>query len=186
MGTKFSKKGKLDLVSASDVTLTERWLNVWCIWHTYLETLQEFRSRHWIGWIVQDFLETCVTFFNVLPGNKNAVVPKPLTKEESRRVYNGDKERLSGSTNRWSFKSMWKSKSLRHRIFQIRPRILHTGLLLWRHFHAPKHDAAQNETWLVALPVSHVASWAGLGHSKRPKLPDLQLSVWRSGYARLW
>ncbi len=28
------------IVSASDVTPTERWLNVWCIWHTYLKTLQ--------------------------------------------------------------------------------------------------------------------------------------------------
>ncbi len=25
--------------------------------------------------------------------------------------------------------------------FKIRQRALHTGLLLWRHFHAPKHDA---------------------------------------------
>ncbi len=58
-------------------------------------------------------------------------------------------------------------------------------VLLWRHFHAPKHDAAQNEAWLVTLPVSHMASWAGLGHSKRPKFPDLLPSVWRSGYARL-
>ncbi len=35
---------------------------------------------------------------------------------------------------------------------------LRTSLLLWQHFHAPKHDAAQNETWSVALPVSHMAS----------------------------
>ncbi len=27
--------------------------------------------------------DVCVTFFNVPPGNKNAVVPNPLTKEES-------------------------------------------------------------------------------------------------------
>ncbi len=38
--------------------------------------------------------------------------------------------------------------------------------------------------WLLYLS-SHMASWAGLGHSKRPKFPDLQPSVWRSGYARL-
>ncbi len=61
----------------SDVTPTDRWLNVWCIWHIYLETLQEFRSRRRIGWIIQDFRETCVSFFNVPP---NAVVPNPLTK----------------------------------------------------------------------------------------------------------
>ncbi len=49
------------IVSASDVTPTERWLNVRCIWHTKVETLQEFQSRHRIGWIIQDFRETCVS-----------------------------------------------------------------------------------------------------------------------------
>ncbi len=49
------------LVSDSDVTPTDRWLNVWCIWHTYLETLQECWSRRRIGWIIQDFRETCVS-----------------------------------------------------------------------------------------------------------------------------
>ncbi len=32
--------------------------------------------------------DVCVAFFNIPPGNKNAVVPNPFTKEESRRVYN--------------------------------------------------------------------------------------------------
>ncbi len=32
------------------------------------------------------------------PGNKDAVAPNPLTKEESHRVYNCDGESLSGST----------------------------------------------------------------------------------------
>ncbi len=41
-----------------------------------------------------------------LPENKDAVAPNPLTKEESRRVYNCDGERLSGSTKRWIFKSL--------------------------------------------------------------------------------
>ncbi len=50
--------------------------------------------------------DVCVTFFNVLPGNNDAVTPKPLTKEESRRVYKCDDEHLSGSTKRWIFKSM--------------------------------------------------------------------------------
>ncbi len=50
--------------------------------------------------------DVCVVFFNVPPGNKDAVVPNPLTKEESRRVYNCDDERLSGSNKRWIFKSM--------------------------------------------------------------------------------
>ncbi len=50
--------------------------------------------------------DVCVAFFNVVPGNKEAVMPNPLTKE-SRRVYNCDDERLLGSTKRWIFKSMW-------------------------------------------------------------------------------
>ncbi len=50
--------------------------------------------------------DVCVAFFNVPPGTKDAMAPNPLTKEESRRVYNCDDERLSGSTKRWIFKSM--------------------------------------------------------------------------------
>ncbi len=44
--------------------------------------------------------DVCVAFFNIPPGNKDAVTPNPLTKEESRRVYKCDNERLSGSTKR--------------------------------------------------------------------------------------
>ncbi len=51
--------------------------------------------------------DVCVAFFNVLPGNKEAVTPNPLKKEESRRVYKCDGERLSESTKCWIFKSMW-------------------------------------------------------------------------------
>ncbi len=40
---------------------TERWLNVWCIWHTFLETLQECRSRRLTGWIKPNFRETRVS-----------------------------------------------------------------------------------------------------------------------------
>ncbi len=41
----------------------------------------------------------CVAFFNTPPGNKNAVVPNLLTKEET-VVFTTDDERLSGSTKR--------------------------------------------------------------------------------------
>ncbi len=44
-----------------------------------------------------------VAFFMVQPGNKDAVMPNPLTKEESRRVYKCDGKR---QTERWIFKSM--------------------------------------------------------------------------------
>ncbi len=59
--------------------------------------------------------DTCVAFFNVPPGNKNAVTPNPLTKEESRRVYNCDDEHLSGSNKCWIFKRYVKY----YRIFII-------------------------------------------------------------------
>ncbi len=38
--------------------------------------------------------DVCVAFFNVPPGNKDAVAPNPLTKEESCRVYKHDGETL--------------------------------------------------------------------------------------------
>ncbi len=49
--------------------------------------------------------DVCVAFFNVLPVNKDAVTPNPLTKEERRCVYNCEDKRLSGSNKRWIFKS---------------------------------------------------------------------------------
>ncbi len=52
--------------------------------------------------------DVCVVFFNVPPGNKDAVAPNTLTTEESRRVYKCDSKRLSGSTKRWVFKKYVK------------------------------------------------------------------------------
>ncbi len=60
-------------------------------------------SSDWLNYT--GFLEDVrVAFFNVPPGNKDAVTPNPLTKEESRRVYNCDDKRLSGSNKCWIFK----------------------------------------------------------------------------------
>ncbi len=43
-------------------------------------------SSDWLNYT--GFLgDVCVAFFNVLPGNKDAVMLNPLTKEDSRRVY---------------------------------------------------------------------------------------------------
>ncbi len=75
---------------------------------------------------------------------------------------------------------MWNVQSLRHRIFKIRPGVLHTVLLFCRYFHAPKRDAEWNKQWLVVWHVGQTASWAGLGQCKRLRIPDRQ-----SGYARL-
>ncbi len=40
--------------------------------------------------------DVCVAFFNVPPGNKDAVTPNPLAKDESHRDYKYDDEHLSG------------------------------------------------------------------------------------------
>ncbi len=64
------------------------------------------------------------TFINVPPGNKNAVAPNPLTKEEIRRVY------TNGTTNTNQDQINAGFSSLRDGIFKIRPRVLHTSLLL--------------------------------------------------------
>jgi len=56
----------------SVVTPTDCWLNdAYC-------TLQDFQSSHLIVWIPRGVWETCVAFFNSLPGKKNncnAIVP---------------------------------------------------------------------------------------------------------------
>ncbi len=98
---------RLNLVSASDVTPTDRWLNVWCIWHTFLETLQECRSHHRIGWIIQDFQETCES--RSLTFHLETKMPwhQTLSRKKKAVVFTNVTEHLSGSTTRWIFKSMW-------------------------------------------------------------------------------
>ncbi len=36
-------------------------------------------------------------------------------------------------------------------MFKICPIVLHTGLLVWGHFHAPKHDMTKNK-WHIGGP----------------------------------
>ncbi len=62
-------------------------------------------SSDWLNYTVFPG-DVCVAFFNVSPGNKEAVTPNSLAKEESRHVYKCDGERLSKSTKCWIFKSM--------------------------------------------------------------------------------
>ncbi len=83
---------------------------------------------------------------------------------------------------------MWKIVSLWHRIFKKFPRVSHTALLLWRNFHAPKRDAAQNKLWLVLWHVGPTASWAGLDQWTWPSIPDLQRQLHTSAQpiARVW
>ncbi len=138
------------LVSASDVTshgpLAERLMHM-----VHLSGNTSGVSKASSDWLNYTGFpgEVCVAFLNVPPGNKDAVTQNPLTKEESRCVYNCDYERLSGSTKCWIFKSMRHFLILWHRIFKIHPRVSHTGLLLWQHFHAPKRDC----DWLFDVLV---------------------------------
>lgn len=62
-----------EVVSASDVRPTILWLNISHIWHTTLETLQEFQSPYLIGSIPQDFQETYASR-NSPPLNKAVVM----------------------------------------------------------------------------------------------------------------
>ncbi len=92
-----------------------------------------------------DLLNYTRTFFNVPPGNKDSDAKRP--NKRRRRVYNCDDERLSAWTKCWIF--LKYVKYLRHRIFKIHPRDLHTGLLLWRHL-ANESYSRQSEglaTW---------------------------------------
>ncbi len=81
--------------------------------------------------------DACIAFFNVPLWNKDAVTLNPLTKKESRRVYN------------CAYRDLLNAGFLKVcKIFKVRGiesfkyvRVLHTSLLLWWHFHAPKHDA---------------------------------------------
>ncbi len=165
----------------------DRWLNVWCIWHTYLETLQECRSRRRIGWIIQDFRETCVScsltfhletkmpWCQTSSRKKKAVVFKTVTTNAYQDQINVGFSKVCEIFNVRSIESL--KYILEFHIFEC--------LLSWRHFHAPKRDAERNELWLVVWHVGQTASWVGLGQWNLPYIPDLQPSVWRSGYARL-
>ncbi len=81
--------------------------------------------------------DACIAFFNVPLWNKDAVTLNPLTEKESRRVYN------------CAYRDLLNAGFLKVcKIFKVRGiesfkyvRVLHTSLLLWWHFHAPKHDA---------------------------------------------
>ncbi len=114
-----------------------------------------------------------VVFFNGPSGNKTKPsescrvyiirlalsIHQDLLNTEFLKVYE-----VHGINSLWDIWKLWD-------IHEWMIYWLHTGLLLWGHFHAPKH-----ETWLVALPVSHTASWAVLGDSKQLRKTNYNLS----------
>ncbi len=127
-------------------------------------------SSDWLNYTIFPG-DVCVAFFNVPPGNKDAVTPNPLTKKKA-LVFTT----VTISPYQDQLKAGFS------KICKFCPRVLHTGLLLWGHFHTPKHDTAQNETWLVALPVSHIDSSLGCAWpfkaAKVPRPSAVSLKVW--------
>ncbi len=101
--------------------------------------------------------DVCVAFFNITPGNKDAVSSNPLTKEKRHPVYNCDAERLSGSTKRWVSEVCGKCKV--HWIESLKYiRELYTPVCYCGDISVPR-----NELWLVVWHVSQTGSWVGLG-----------------------
>ncbi len=97
---------KRQVVSASDVRPMNHWLNVWCIWHTKVETLHEFQSRHQIGWIIHYFRgDVCVAFFNVPPGKQDTVTPNERRKPSCLQTVMT--RAYQDQLNAGIFKSMW-------------------------------------------------------------------------------
>ncbi len=152
----------------------------WFIWHIKVETLQEFRNRHRIGWIIQDFRETCVSHsLTICLETKMSWRQTPSRKKKAVEFTTVTTTAYQDQLNTGVSKVCEIFKVCGIESLKYVKRVLHTGLLLWRHFHAPKHDAEWNELWLVVWHVGQTASW------KLPWILNLQLSVWRSGYARL-
>ncbi len=146
---------------------------------------KHFRSVEVIVGLVELY-RTCVSRSLRSAWKKRCRDAKPPSrKEESRRVYNCDDERLSGSTKPWILKSMWNISSSRHRIFKIHLSFTHRSVTSGD-ISTPR-NVTLNKTncdWFVDMSVKRphgrdLAQW------KLPWILDLQPSVWRSGYARL-
>ncbi len=137
----------------------DHWLNVWCIWHTKVETIQEFRSHCRIGWVIQDFRETYVS--RSLTFHLESKMPWRQTPSIGRRVYNCDDECLSGST-KLGFSKVWE-------IFKV------CGIESFKHvrdFYTPvcycgnistPQNVILNETncdWLFDMSIKRPHGWA--------------------------
>ncbi len=148
-------------------------------WHyfgdTYLETLQEHRSHRRIGWIIQEFRETCVS--RSLTFRLKTKMPWRQTPSRKKKdvVFTTDDERLSGSTKHLIFKSMWNIfkvcgiESLKY-FWEFYTPVCYCGYIAT--WHKTKHD------WLLYLSVI----WP-LGRALA--IQSGQSSGWRSVYARL-
>ncbi len=126
------------VVSASDVTPTNRWLNVWCIWpHLSGNTSDWLNYTGFPG-------DLCVAFFNVPSGNKKYHGAKPPRERRKRRVYKCDTNAYQDQLHAGFSKvcEIFKIRSIEY-LKYVRE-FLHIGLLLWWHFHVPNCDAERN------------------------------------------
>ncbi len=150
---------------------TARWLNVWCILYTHLETLQGCRSRRRIGWIIQDFWETCVSHSLMFRLETKLRWRQTHSRKKKAIVFtNCDDRRLSESTKRWSFKVC--------EIFKVCGNTSESFSNLLSIIVAT-YPRPRNVT-LNEMKRPH-----GLDQWKLSSIPDLQPSVWRFGFARL-
>ncbi len=133
--------------------------------------------------------DVCVALFNFPPRNKDAMAPNPLVKEKSHHVYNCDDRRLSGSIKNAGFSKVCEIfkvcgiESLKY------VWVFHTPVCYCGDISMPR-NVMLNETnydfWKLFFDMSvKRPSLAGLGQWNLPYIPDLQPSVWRSGYTRL-
>ncbi len=139
-------------------------------------------SSDWLNY-TQDFLEKCVShslmfrletkmLWHQTPSRKKkAIVFTNVTANAYQSRWNKGFPKVCKNFKNWAIESLKYIRGFK--------------MLLWRHFHAPKRDAERNELWLVVWHVSQTASWAGLDQWMQPYIPDLQPSVWRSGYTSL-
>ncbi len=164
----------------------DRWLNVWCIWHTYLETLQEFRSRRWIGWIIQDFRETCVS--RSLTFRLETKMPWPQTPSRKTKAVmfttvmtNAYQDQINaGFSKVCEIFKVRCIESLKY-VQEFYTTVCYCGDI------STPRNVMLNKTncdWLFDMSVKRPHG-RGLGQWKLPYITDLQPSVWRSGYARL-
>ncbi len=171
------------LADALDALALDRWLNVWCIRHAKLEKLQEFRSRHRIGWFLQNFREMCVSrslTFHL--ETKMLWHQSPSWKNKATLTMSAYQDQLNAGFSKVC--EIFKVRCIEclKYVQEFYNPVCYCGDIstpLNITWHKTKHN------WLLYLSVSHMASWAGFGHSKRPKFPDLLPLVWRSGYTRL-
>ncbi len=147
----------------------ESGLNVWCKWHTKVETLQEFRSRHRIGSIIQDCWAMCVArslTFHL--ETKMTWHQTPSRKKKAVVFTTGTTNAYQDQINTGFSKVCEIFKVCGIESFKYVRQFYSLNLLWWRHFHTPKRDAEWNELWLVIWHVGQMASMAGLGQWKRP------------------